>query len=393
MSINTKGEYPYTDQKRIQAFWKENIMYNECICMLQRGAEISGRTLFVPKGIISIKDYALNKEYVPGRDFQWMEGTNKILWLKGSEIPYFYEGALEGLAKEGGCEYVKDWDGSMDESGRSRLGGVLYCVGPFLYQRQLAITYEYDINDAKQIYRTPYQGDKLPKTIEKLSSKEQLRIVFYGSSTFQGADASGFHNRAPYMPVMADLVGQYLSNNGYNVTVTNLGVGGWSTAAGLAALKGDSSYIYNGESKTVYGPDFLPLGTKYKDFVQKGEYDLVIWGFFAGNDYGSGLMEQDFESNMKAMMEIFRRHNPACEFMLLTGMVTNPYPEYMERFVQKTYGLAQGHALVDMYKTHKDILKTKDFIATSGNNINHGNDWLIRLTAHNVLSAMVADFG
>ena len=93
-------------------------------------------------------------------------------------------------------------------------------------------------------------------------------------------------------------------------------------------------------------------------------------------------------------MDIFRENNPQCEFLILTGMVTNPKDTYTPAYVEKAYEIAgEEHALVDMYKTHSDILKTKDFISTSGNNINHGNDWLIRVTAQNMLSAMVENFG
>lgn len=390
----TNPEYSYTDQQRIQAFWTENVMYNETVCMLQEGDVISAHALFTPTRIISVVNNALNKEYKEGVDYTWVEGTNELRWLEGSSIPYFYEGALMGLKEEGSTEYVKDWDGSFDETGRCRLGGVLYCVGPFVYQKQIAITYEYDLSQAEDISVASYQGDRLPTFTQKLKNGEEVGILFYGSSSFQGADASGFHGRAPYMPILSDLMGNYLNDNGMPAKITNLGVGGWNTGAGLAALKGETSYTAGGQSRPVNGTDGKPVGDRYQQIAQAGDYDLVIIGFFAGNNYGVGINAEQFKADIEAMMDIFRENNPQCEFLILTGMVTNPKDTYTPAYVEKAYEIAgEEHALVDMYKTHSDILKTKDFISTSGNNINHGNDWLIRVTAQNMLSAMVENFG
>lgn len=387
-------EYSYTDVQRIQGFWTENVMYNETVCMLQEGDSISAHTLFVPTRIISVVDNALNNEYTEGVDYEWIEGTNELRWLEGSNIPYFFEGALDGLAEEGGSEYVKNWDGSFDETGRCRLGGVLYCVGPFVYKKQIAITYEYDIKQAEAVTVTQYQGSRIPKTTAKLEKGEEVSLLFYGSSSFQGADASGFHGRAPYMPVLSDLIGNYLNDNGMPARVTNLGVGGWSTGAGLAALKGQSEYVSGGQTRPVNGVNGAAIGDSYQKIAQAGDYDLVIIGFFAGNNYGVGIDANQFKTDIEEMMDIFRSYNPDCEFMLITGMVTNPKDNYTQAYVQKAYEITgEKYVLADLYKVHQDILKTKDFISTSGNNINHGNDWLIRVNAQNMLSAMVKDFG
>lgn len=48
-----------------------------------------------------------------------------------------------------------------------------------------------------------------------------------------------------------------------------------------------------------------------------------------------------------------------------------------------------GYALVDFYQIHKSILNYKNFVSISGNNINHPNDWLIRVYAQNILATML----
>lgn len=384
-------DYSYTDAQRIQGYWTENVMYNETVCMLQDGDNISARTLFVPTRIISVVDNALNNEYKEGVDFTWVQGTNEIKWLKGSSIPYFYEGALDGLVAEGSTDYVKNWDGSFDETGRCRMGGVLYCVGPFVYKKQIAVTYEYDIKQAENVAVTEYQGSKMPITTGKIANKEEVRILFYGTSSFQGADASGFHGRAPYMPIMSDLLEGYFADNDIPAKVTNLGVGGWTTGAGLGALKGQAQYTVGSKTYNINGTNSKPLGDSYQKIAEAGEYDLVLFGFFGGNCYGTGIYADQFGKDIQGMMDIFRAGNPNCEFMFVSGIETNPLNNgYLGDYKEALQNIAgEKHAMVDTYKVHKDILKTKDYIATSGNNVNHGNDWLIRVMTQNILSAMV----
>ena len=42
-----------------------------------------------------------------------------------------------------------------------------------------------------------------------------------------------------------------------------------------------------------------------------------------------------------------------------------------------------------MFSFHSKLLERKDFIAMSGNNINHPNDWLIRVYTMNLMAAFL----
>ena len=95
----TNPEYSYTEEQRITPFWKSNIMYNEILTMEESGSDISGHLLFVPTRIIAVVDATLQNEYVEGKDYRWIKGTNKIEWLNGSSIPYYYEGALRAKTR------------------------------------------------------------------------------------------------------------------------------------------------------------------------------------------------------------------------------------------------------------------------------------------------------
>lgn len=66
---------------------------------------------------------------------------------------------------------------------------MLYCVGSFLYEKQICVTYEYDTAqiESQGVLYTQYQGDKLPNTVKKLENGEKLNVLFYGDSIFSAA--------------------------------------------------------------------------------------------------------------------------------------------------------------------------------------------------------------
>ncbi len=394
----TNPEYSYTNAQRIQGYWTENVMRNECITFVQdANGKISAHTLFTPKRIITIIDNAHKKEFKAGVDFEWVQGTNEIRWLTGSSIPYFFDGALKGLKEEGGTEYVKNWDGSFDSTGRALMGGWLYCVGAFLYEKQLSITYEYDQKDTSQVTHATYQADSFKNVAKKIQNGETLNIVFYGASNFEGCDASGMYNRAPNMPVLHKLVEGYLKDNGIKAKVTNIGVGGWNSAQGLAALKGQTTYTLNGVTNTLVKPgNGQSVGQTHKNAIKDG-VDLFIMGYFAGNNIGSGITAAQYKQFMKEAMQEVLSYNPDCEFVMLSGSINNNITvaqadSFREKIkeLQSEYKSCAG--ISDLIQVYKDMMARKEYIALSGNNINHPNDWFVRVTAMEILSCFVPGY-
>jgi len=390
-------EYSYTDDERIQAYWTDKIMHNECITFVQdKDGSITAHTLFVPKRIISIIDNSHKIEFEAGVDFQWTEGTNEIKWLNGSAIPYFFDGALKGLKEEGGTEYVKNWDGSFDETGRCRMGGWLYCVGKFLFEKQLSITYEYDTEQAKEVEHAKYQPQSFKNVARKIKDGEELNIVFFGASNFEGYDASGMYNRAPNMPVLHKLVENYLNDNGIPAKVKNIGVGGWNTAQGLAALKGQKDYTLNGVTKPLKKGNGASVGQSHKRAIESG-VDLFVVGYFAGNNIGSGVTADNYYKLLKETVELVRSNNPDCEFVILSGSINNNITvAQSDAYREKTKQLADefDHCMgyADLVQVYKDMMARKEYISLSGNNINHPNDFFIRVTAMEILSCFVEGY-
>ena len=369
----TNPEYSYTDEQRITPFWSSNIMYNECLSMEENnGGNIIGKLLFVPTRIISVVDAKLQNEYVEGKDYRWIEGTNQIEWLEGSSIPSFYNGALSGL-KENGTP-VNDYP-NWDSEARCRLAGVLYCAEKFLWEKQIAVTYEYDQSqvEANGIVYTQQQSDRLPNTTQKLANNESLKVLFYGDSIFAGGDASSGRGREPMMPTMDVLMAEYLRTiSSGTITFDNISVGGWTVENGLAALQ--------------------PGGYAGKDYSQYSGYDLLMLSFGMNN---AGTSAESFKATTQEIVETIKEKNPNIEVILVSCICPNPaaagFYGNQQYFGAALQELADenGYAFVDMFAVHKKILEFKNYSATTGNGINHPNDWLIRIYAQNILSAMV----
>ncbi|MBS6474589.1 MAG: SGNH/GDSL hydrolase family protein [Clostridiales bacterium] len=349
-------------------------MYNESMAMIkQSDGSIYGTLLFVPTKINAVVDVYLKKEYKEGVDWVWEKGTNRIKWVKGSSIPYFTDDDLAGK----GAPNYPNWS----SDGRSLMGNCLYCVSAFLFEKQIAVSYTYDTKQvaSQNIQYTSYQGDKLPKTVSKLKNNKDLKVLFFGDSIFSGCDASGMYNREPYMPYMHKLIEAELQNHTKgNVQVDNISVGGWAVQHGLTAING-------GDTET----NIADYSKRYQG------YDLLILSF-GMND--ANTSKDKFKADTKAIVDKIRAANPNMEVILVSCM--NPNPRIGWDVNQKLQGgwikeiaaesKYSGYtAVVDFYAVHKSILQYKTFASTTGNNINHPNDWLIRVYAQNILATML----
>lgn len=355
----TPRAYAMTTEQLVTPFWETDTMYCETTCFVQEGGKITAKLLFKPTEIISLRDWTLQKEYKQGTDWVW-DGTSKTLTLpEGSAIGYFTPAELAGS----GAPAYPTWD----DEGRTRLGNALYCVSEFLYGRQLAITYKYKKADFSY---TPagYQGSLLPKTMQKLQAGQPITVVAYGDSILSGSDASSLYNRAPKMPTFFNLFTKGLRDRyGSTVTSYNRSVGGWTSQQGVDNFASKMSGIHN--------------------------IDLFILGF-GQND--SAYTAAQTVAHLQTIMDAVRADNPNCEFLVLTTLRANDaagfvhrQPEYPAAFAPLT-GAGKGAALVDIYSMHAYLLQSKRFVDLTGNNINHPNDFFIRIHAMLLLSTMIA---
>lgn len=365
-----------TDKKALEAreqrdqlvmpFWLQDTMYNESTSMIQReDGSITANMLFIPTEIISVKDTYLQKEYVEGVDYTWEHGTNQLKWLKGSSIQYFTQNDIHGWNEDGTAQFQDD------ELGRSHFASALFCTSAFLYEKHIYVTYKYEAGSWDGP-TTSFQGDKLTRTMEKLQKGgETIKTVFYGDSIFTGCDCSGMYNREPFQPILSTVIKESLEEY-YDVTIDmhNPSVGGMTSEWGA------TNAVENCASQNP---------------------DLVIMSF--GMNDGWNDAKAYTRRHMQTIIDETLKVNPNCEFIIVSMMVPNSnagfynnHFDFAEEFAKMPNAKENENvniAFANMFKMHEHMLETKDFIAMSGNNINHPNDWLARVYAMNILSCMV----
>ncbi len=350
-------------QKLTTPFWRMNTMDRESTTFIVRDdGTITAKLAFKPTRIIAVENNALNKTFEEGKDYTWDGETNTLVWVEGSSIPYFTKNDIEGKREDGTqLDAFPTWD----ELGRSRFGNQLYCVSAFLYEKQIAVTYEYEYG-AWDGEVTEYQGEKLSRTMAKLKAQEDVTIFFFGDSIFTGCDSSAMYNREPMQKSFPEFTKEVLSETyGGRVKMYNPSVGGMQSDWGAAEID--------------------------KLVCDRAEPDLIFIGFGMNDAFGG----RQSAKNVESMINTVRARYPDCEFVILSCMVPNAaagfltnqpsQPSAYKALAEKT----EGVAFVNMYACHKKLLETKDFISMSGNNINHPNDWLIRVYGMQILSALV----
>ena len=348
--------YSFTTEDMAYPFWKSGIMRNEIITF-QRGSDdsITAKLLFKPTAITCVKDNSLKITLKEGVHYAYDPANPKVLtWLPGDDefvIPFFEKDDLTSA--------------HQDSCGASGIiGNCMYCVGPWLYEKQLHITYTYDLSDfgaASSV--ASYAGDKLPKTISKLKNKEELNLVIYGDSIFTGGDSSAQWNREPFVPTFFNLLKDQLEAlYGAKINMTNTSKGGEGAQWGVDNVE---------ECVNAYQPD------------------LVIIGFGMNDAQNNSLTERDL---IKQITDAVSAKNPDCEFILVATFVANPAigwdinqgAHYLGfKMLEET-----GVVAMDMHKLHEYILFRKYYQYTTGNNLNHPNDWLARMYAMQLLSIL-----
>ena len=104
---------------------------------------------------------------------------------------------------------------------------------------------------------------------------------------------------------------------------------------------------------------------------------------------------------MLSMITEIRKTNPNCEFVVLGTMLPNAKICWnvggasiygnQEKYLPKLQKLAQeeaGVALADITTLHKEYLGVKNYRDMTGNNVNHPNDFLMRLYAQTIVKTI-----
>lgn len=405
----------YDEEIAMKEIWYGDTVYHESV--LFYNSEISGKQvkrdrvklLYPAETVVSLRSYDLKTYYVLGVDYVIDNG--ELVLTEDSAIPV-YTGALTALRKDKDTES----DSTVASGGLSYADHFwiddTYGLKLIANDKQhnacsVMVTYTHSTewnNNNGEGYNpkaVKAQGSKLTNLYNKLNgeSTEDINVLVYGASSATGASSSGANRnyvlfdekgnpvnssgREPYAPAYFELavnalVKEYGNNN--KVNYYNIALGGRTSEWGLTELEKRIGYLNNYYTK-VNGSEF------------KVSPDVIIIAF-NGNDFSTPI--DTFESNIKGIVEKFRKMYPNADIILPSEKMNNNHctiysDERALAMQSKLQAVAsnyeKGVICAPVTDTFVSMLKSKQVEDYLSNNINHGNDFYARVFAQVIFNA------
>lgn len=341
----------------LRPFWLSRTMEGESVLFIQdeAGGRPRASLLFEPTQILSVSASSGEVTYQEGRDYVWKPGSSEIVLPPGSKIAFR---TPQDMRRPAGSQRYR-------LTHRDGNGEILFGATHEYHDLQAVVTYAHQGGWAGPM--PSFAGDRLPRTVKRLSEKQALTIALLGDSISTGCNASGWAKVAPFQPPYQDLLVMNLeAAYGTKVALHNFAVGGTDTAWGLANI-----------GKVI---EVKP--------------DLVILAF--GMNDAAGRSADQYQANIRAMLDAVRGARPEAEFILVATMLGNENWTTLrhERFPQYRDALKElcgpGIALADLTGMWAELLRHKQDWDLTGNGVNHPNDFGHRVYAQVLSSLLIA---
>lgn len=321
----------------MQPLWQGKKVFNEAVLMLsQSGGPATGRLMFQPSRILSVRDYGLTTDYTEGLD--WLAAGQDLICAASSRIPY-----------------VRDEDLLKGELKWNSFGG-----------KQIMVTYEHRDHWTHPL--PEFLGAGLPNTLSKLKARAPLRVVAYGDSITHGVGASRLSHIPPFLPPWPELFVQRLQTLYYDPDIK----------------------LYNSAQSGATST----WAEKYAErMVASLNPDLVLVAF-GQNDFWS-ISAADFEKSIKALLQTVRKKNSNVEFLLVSTIRFDPayttnsqYWKVVGEYAATLKGMSSpGVQTVDMTSLSEWVYAAKK-PADCLNDPLHPDDYLARWYAQSVAAAL-----
>lgn len=355
---------PTTDSEfvttALDPFWRTRELREPVFLIVGKdGGPPMARLLFTPTEIVSVTDGTREMTFEAGRDYNVDLAAGIITLPPGSRIPFKTQEQLFPLMTSDGPKIARR------RGDRTR--GIFFSEGSVYHRLQAEVRYRHEPDQ----WRGPvpkYAGESLPKTIEKLRSKQPLKIVLCGDSISAGWNASLATNAPPGCPPFGQLVALGLEKHfGSKVSLANLAVDGTTSKNGLQ------------------------LAAEKR--ISRETPDLVVIAFGMNDTY----RETDptkYQANIRGMIDQVRADAPNAEFILVAPMLANAdrgvamklFPQYRKALTELC---GPGVALADLTSMWEELLKRKTFYDLTGNGVNHPNDFGHLVYAQTILALLV----
>ena len=337
-------------------FWLSSTMSGESVLFIRSDQDPpKASLLFRPSRILKVTSSSGEVSYSEGQDYTWKPGTREISLTSQSRIVFKTPQDLRRPAKS--QRYVL--------AHRDGMGEIYFGGGHEYHDIQTLVTYEHD-NDIWAGPSVSFAGNQLPRTIRKLSQERALVVALLGDSISTGCNASGWAQTSPFQPPYQDLFTRNLElAYGAKVELKNLSVGGTDTVWGIKNI----------------------------EKVIEAAPDLVLLAF--GMNDSHRRPTQEYQANIRAMIDAVRQVHADCEFILIAPMLGNPdwtalhqewFPEYRDALKQLTQ---TGITVADLTSVWIEMLKHKQYWDLTGNGVNHPNDFGHRIYAQVLTSLLV----
>ena len=371
----------------MQPIFKGTLSVNETVMFLDYGDE---KTLLYPiESIVSVTSFDGTKVYEAGKDYELVDGKLKL--LEGSAIPCITRAKYYNYPSHPQINITANYEGKNVN--------IYWGEGKPMTDYQVNVNYTHA--DAWEGYTQPSELENLQGFVKKLQAGEDVTVMFYGDSITFGASATYINNYAPYqdsypmlvVKALADLFDytvhyetagltgtanvpaeDYVAGDRGVITYVNTAVGGWTTKMGL-----DNFDQYVQDKLEAYGCDLFVLG-------------------FGMNDPTNprGVIK-----NIEKIMTRIWATDDTTNIVLLSTMVPNPnatngwygqqdqQEEQLDKLVESHRKSGMACVVAHMTSVSKAVLEHKDFHDYSGNNINHPNDYFVRVYAQTILQTII----
>ncbi|MDE6273560.1 MAG: hypothetical protein K2L87_00740 [Clostridiales bacterium] len=363
----------YNLKTYLTPFWEGGVVYNETLWFA--GSQ-SAPLLYKPDEVISVMSYDMKTTYE--EDVDYIVEENGLIIPADGKIPFLPHSELyrKSAYNPMVAAAYRNKDGNPE--------GFLYAdEGQTISKQQVVVTYKH--SDTMQWNTPRVETAKFPKTMAKLENGEDIKVLFYGDSITVGANSSEYIGIAPHAESYANMVKSYMKARfpKANIEFKNNAVGGTDSNWGIDRETG------------IAGIDNIVPDEKGQHF-QKRVLDVnpdLLFIAYGMNDQAYDAVQ--CKANIKKMIETVRAQNPNVEIMLVSGMIANPetffdnkdYEAYQTAFIELSEEF-QNVGIATVYNSVKSVYTKKRFVDCTANNINHPNDFMMRVYAQTVLYSL-----
>ena len=354
----------YSLKTWLKPFWYTREVYNETVMFV--GENDEAKLLYDAEDIISVTSYGLDVEYKKGEDYKYENGI--LSRTENSSIPFWNKD--EYYLKTPG-RYIITVDNEKAGLPDGDVRYLAYGEQDTFTKKQISVTYTHS-----QEWKGPVpqgKSEKFVKTLEKIKNGEKTRVLFYGDSITTGCNASGLPQGgeiSPYTPSFAKMFCDYLGEkyNNDKIELINTAVGGKAVSWGVSEIE---------DRVLGYSPDIVVIG-------------------FGMNDVKTS--PDVFKNSTELMVKAIKKKNPDAEIMLIATMLpnyeaTSDWNYNQKLFVPKLLELEEKYGFVgvaNVTEMHQALFDAgKRYRDVTGNNINHPNDFVVRLYAQVLLKTML----